>query len=338
MKQSSISVVIPNYNHGEYIGKQLNLLTSQSIPPLEVIVVDDASTDDSARIIEEYARAHPLVRLIRHERNMGVNAALTTGLAACRGDFYYAGAADDLVAPGFIESIEEMIARFPQAGVYFGMYRAVDPEDREIGIKNISRWHEETYATPDVFLNDCLEAEHCSNSLSPSTVYRKQFIAEVGGYRAELGHWADTFMTRAIALKYGAGYTPQVLATMRWMPHGFSGSQARNVRLMLDIVGRAAWLMRSPEFRDRFPEAHVARWEKEYRDYVIWSYLWREHEQIVRARNTLQSVDSDRGTSSNGIFGRPWRLWARLVFAYHWRRLQAYAPDLSCYSGAVGST
>jgi glycosyltransferase involved in cell wall biosynthesis len=332
MKQSSISVVIPNYNHGEYIGAQLDALTAQSVLPLEVIVVEDASTDDSARILEEYARLHPLVRLIRHDRNQGVNAALTTGLEACRGELYYAGAADDLVEPGFIESIDRMTERFPQAGIYFGMYRAVDPEEREIGVKNISRWHEEMYATPEVFLKECLELEHCTNSLSPSTVYRKRYIEEIGGYRPELGHWADTFITRAIGLKYGAGYTPEVLATMRWMPHGFSSSQARNVRLMLDIVARAAWLMRSPEFRDRFPAAHVAGWEKAYRDYVIWTHLWRQHEPVVRVRNQLQPAGPDGENGGSGLLKYPLRCWARLVFSYHWRRLQAYVPDLSCYS------
>ena len=64
------------------------------------------------------------------------------------------------------------------------------------------RWNEEMFATPERFLNEHLEVEHCCNSWSPATVYRKQYIEEMGGYRKELGHWADTFMLRAIGLKY----------------------------------------------------------------------------------------------------------------------------------------
>jgi glycosyltransferase involved in cell wall biosynthesis len=328
MKPSSISVVIPNYNHGQYILKQLDALASQSVPPLEVIVVDDASTDDSVRIVEDYARNQPLVRLIRHERNRGVNAALTTGLAACRGEFYYGGAADDAVAPGFIERTERMIERFPQAGIYVGMYRAVDPEDREIRIERVLRWDEERYAPPEVFLSEYLEVQECSHSLSPATVYRKRCVEEAGGYRAELGSWADTFMLRAIALKYGAGYTPHVQATMRRMPEGFSGSQARDVRLMLDIVARAAWLMRLPEFRDRFPEPHVARWEKAYRDYVFWGDLWASHESLLAA---TQPGHNGEKPAWRRLIGWPRRLQARLVISRALRQFRAYVPDLSCY-------
>jgi glycosyltransferase involved in cell wall biosynthesis len=311
---------------------QLDALTSQSVPPLEVIVVDDASTDDSARIVDDYGRNQPLVRLIRHEQNRGVNAALTTGLAACRGEFYYGAAADDVVAPGFIERTERMIERFPQAGIYFGMYRAVDPEDREICIERVSRWDEERIASPAVFLTEYLEAQHCSYSLSPSTVYRKRYVEEIGGYRAELGSWADTFMLRAIALKYGAGYTPHVQATMRRMPEGFSGSQARDVRLMLDIVARAAWLMRSPEFRDRFPESHVARWENDYRDYVFWGQLWARHESLMAA---IQPRRNGAHPGWRRLMDMPRRLRARLVFSRALRQFRAYVPDLSCYEATA---
>ena len=103
------------------------------------------------------------------------------------------------MAPGFIENVERMIERFPQAGIYFGMYEAVGDNDQRICIERVSPWHEERYASPEAFLNEYLEAAHSSNSLSPATVYRKALIKEIGGYRSELGHWSDTFLLRAIA-------------------------------------------------------------------------------------------------------------------------------------------
>jgi hypothetical protein len=100
-----------------------------------------------------------------------------------------------------------MIERFPQAGIYFGMYRAIEDDGQQVCIEKASRWNEELYAMPEEFLTEFLDAEHSSFSYSPATVYRKRCIEEVGGYRKELGHWCDTFMLRAIGLKYGAGYT-----------------------------------------------------------------------------------------------------------------------------------
>jgi glycosyltransferase involved in cell wall biosynthesis len=334
MPSSSVSVIIPNYNHAQYIHGQLNALTSQRILPLEVLVIDDASTDDSVQVIGEFARKHPVIRLLRNERNLGVVATLNRGLNEARGEHWYGGAADDFVAPDFIANIQHLIDRFPQAGIYFGAYRALDGDDREICIEKPRRWNEELFATPERFLNEYLEVEHCTNSLAPATVYRKRYLQDLGGFRPELGHWCDTFLIRSIALKYGAAFTPQILATMRRLDQGYSQSQGRNVKLMLDIVGRAAWLMRSPELRDRFPADHVARWEKGYRDYVIGSYIYSLQTAASAARNGAGPAETASGERQAGPLDWPGRVWARAMRSYRWRKLSAYVSDVSCYTKA----
>ena len=123
MQASSISVIIPNYNHSRYIVGQLDALAAQTLPPLEVIVVDDASTDDSVEVVERFAQRHPIVRLLRNERNLGVVATLNRGLKEARGELVYFGAADDLVAPCLIESAQSLSERYPQAGIYFEKFR-----------------------------------------------------------------------------------------------------------------------------------------------------------------------------------------------------------------------
>jgi glycosyltransferase involved in cell wall biosynthesis len=324
MRASSISVVIPNYNHSQYIVGQLAALAAQTLPPLEVVVIDDASTDNSVEVVEHFAQSHPNVRLLRNERNLGVVATMNRGLKEARGELFYGCAADDLVAPCLIESVQSMSERYPQAGIYFGMYRGVNANDQELYINRCSRWDEETFAPPERFLNEYLEVEHCTHTLAPATTYRKSYVEEVGGFRPELGHTCDAFVMRAIGLKYGVAYTPKILASWRHFPESYSESSVRDFRRMLDIVARTAWLMRSPEFRRRFPESYVTRWEKALREYVIWKQLSSAHEPLIRAVSGLPP----EGRS----FPWPRRLWARLVLSYHRRRMRAYAPDLSCYS------
>jgi glycosyltransferase involved in cell wall biosynthesis len=319
-----------------------------------VIVVDDASTDESVEVIGRFAKDDPIVRLIRNERNLGVNMTVMRGLKECRGEYFTSVAADDVVTPGCLERIMRLIDRFPEAGIYFGQHRAVWPlEDGDYTegyFYNPAGWTEERYATPESFLHDHLEVEYPGHSASPTTVYRKRCFEEVGGYRSELGYWSDSFALRAIGLKYGACYTPAVQSLIYLSRDSYSMSSFLNTRLRLDIVGRAAWLMRSPEFRDRFPEPYVARWEKISRDEIINNHLQSIREinylKLIRGsilpradkslaaapgRNSMAAVPK-RNAVSEWLKSRARGALSRTMIAYHQLRLRAYAPDLSCYS------
>ncbi len=110
------SVVIPNFNHSRYLEAALNAHLGQSVPPLEIIVVDDASSDESVAIVERLAMEHPRLRLIRLASNGGVNAAINRGLREARGDYVKISAADDVVAATLAARSLEILARHPTAG------------------------------------------------------------------------------------------------------------------------------------------------------------------------------------------------------------------------------
>src|SRR5581483_7557387 len=112
-----VSVVVPNYNHGKYLARCLTALLEQSVPPLEIIVIDDASTDDSVQVAGEFVRRHPIVRLHRNERNQGVIYNANLGLQLIRGDYVLFAAADDEVLPGFMEKSADLLRQHPQAAL-----------------------------------------------------------------------------------------------------------------------------------------------------------------------------------------------------------------------------
>jgi glycosyltransferase involved in cell wall biosynthesis len=92
----TVSVVIPCFNAGKFIGETLESVYRQIWQDIEIIVVDDGSTDDSAAVIERMAR--PTLRLFR-QANRGQTAALNAGLAHATGAFVQYLDADDLIGP-----------------------------------------------------------------------------------------------------------------------------------------------------------------------------------------------------------------------------------------------
>ena len=95
----SISIVINNYNYGRFLGEAIRSALEQSIAALEVIVVDDGSTDNSHDVIESFgSRIHPIYQL-----NGGQAAAFNSGIRAAKGDWVWLLDADDVLKPNALE-------------------------------------------------------------------------------------------------------------------------------------------------------------------------------------------------------------------------------------------
>ena len=113
---SVVSVVIPAYNRAEAIGTALDAALAQTVTDLEVIVVDDASTDATVEIAQSYA--DPRVRVVRHDTNRGGNAARRTGIAAGTSRFIAFLDSDDSWEP---TKLERQLRRLEEAGDDYGL-------------------------------------------------------------------------------------------------------------------------------------------------------------------------------------------------------------------------
>ena len=99
-----ISIIVPIYNTGKYLEPCLDSIISQTYQNLEIILVDDGSTDDSPNIIKEYAKKDKRIVSIRQD-NQGQSAARNTGLLKATGDFISFIDSDDCIKPTFIEDL-----------------------------------------------------------------------------------------------------------------------------------------------------------------------------------------------------------------------------------------
>ena len=106
MDQIAVSVIIPVYNGEAYLRQCLDSVRAQTLENIEIICVDDLSTDSSQQILEEYQATDPRFRLLRHAENQGVSAARNSGLAITQGEYVIFWDCDDFFEPNALELLE----------------------------------------------------------------------------------------------------------------------------------------------------------------------------------------------------------------------------------------
>src|SRR5438445_4853881 len=100
----SISVVVPSYNHARFVEKCLRSIMKQTLPPRELIVIDDGSTDDSPRVIEHTLKDCPFPCELIARSNRGLSATLNEGSKITHGHYFAYLGSDDLWLPLFLEA------------------------------------------------------------------------------------------------------------------------------------------------------------------------------------------------------------------------------------------
>lgn len=100
-----ISVIIPVYNVGEYLPRCLDSVISQTYADLEIICVNDCSSDKSSIVLNEYAKKDLRIKVINREKNGGLSAARNSGINAAKGDYLYFIDSDDWIDKDYIEKM-----------------------------------------------------------------------------------------------------------------------------------------------------------------------------------------------------------------------------------------
>jgi glycosyltransferase involved in cell wall biosynthesis len=258
---ATLSAIVPNYNHGRYIGRAIEALLSQERVPDEIIIVDDASTDDSLTIIQALAAKSPRIIVVSQPVNMGTNAALRAGLARATGRYLVLAGADDWVLPGFCELGMRMLAMHPDAGLFCGDTVLVDgATGRTIGYRPPAR---PLYRAGAVSTTDCQRLlSRMDNFIhTGGTIFRRDAIAAAGGLDDRLGAFADGYLTRKIALTFGFCYAPQFVACWRVFVTGVSRTTALDPTMARDALALyPARIAADKAFPDWYADAFRNRW------------------------------------------------------------------------------
>ena len=128
------SVVIPVYNVEPYIDKCLNSVFGQNQQEIEIIIVDDGSTDGSMDLVREYMKEKHNIKIIQQE-NRGLGAARNTGLKNAIGKYIYFLDSDDLISPDTLETCFQCAEKDNLQVVFFDAFPFLDGQDNGGGIQ-----------------------------------------------------------------------------------------------------------------------------------------------------------------------------------------------------------
>lgn len=123
-----VSVFVPAYNAGRFLRRTLESVLAQSHRRLEVVVLDDASTDDTAAVAHSFA--DPRLRYVRNETNLGQFRTMSRAVELTRGGFIAIYHSDDVYEPDIVRREVEFLQAHPQAGAVFAQDNIIDEQER----------------------------------------------------------------------------------------------------------------------------------------------------------------------------------------------------------------
>jgi glycosyltransferase involved in cell wall biosynthesis len=125
MTNPKISIIVPLYNTERYLQRCFDSLVNQTLKEIEIILVNDGSTDNSSKICDEYAKRDRRIKVI-HKENGGVSSARNTGMELASGEFLAFVDSDDYVTKEYIGRMLEYYKIYPDADiVIFGQARVI---------------------------------------------------------------------------------------------------------------------------------------------------------------------------------------------------------------------
>ena len=133
MNCPKVSVIVPNYNHAPYLSQRIESILGQTYNDLELLILDDASTDNSQQILTRYYD-RPQVRVLVNNTNSGsAFAQWNRGIALAMGEYVWIAESDDSADPQFLERLVPLLDEAPNLGLAYCQSRLINGDGDEIG-------------------------------------------------------------------------------------------------------------------------------------------------------------------------------------------------------------
>lgn len=243
-----ISTLVTSFRKPATLCRSIQSVAAQSHPPVEIIVLEDASGDESASLVRSLLPSFPTLRLFEYAEKSSdwMTALLKHGVSLTRGDFVHFPGADDWLCPGFYEAC----ARSHSAGVILGNTIAVNAANQPI-----SQAHQ--LLTPGLHQQDAeLRAWLSGNNTPGGTACLLSrevatWLRDTGADR--LGPWFDSVCYPAACWPFGLWYLPETFGMFTSIDTNYGGAKRPAAQRARERPGAEAWFA-EPEVRGRLPE------------------------------------------------------------------------------------
>lgn len=229
--QPLVSIVIPCYNHGNFVQDSIQSVIDQTYQNIELIIIDDGSKDDSIAKIQELVSKceERFTRFeFRYRPNKGLCATLNESLGFCRGDFFSVLASDDLIVKEKIEIQVAYLQKNPKSGGVFGNVQLIN-NDKYIPIENKKTSQVKKHNFEDVI-------NHNFNLWAPTQLVRLGLVTQVNGFNESV-ILEDWYMWLKITeLGYSLDSMEEAFAFYRRHDSNMSGQIDRMHKGRLDII------------------------------------------------------------------------------------------------------
>jgi hypothetical protein len=241
-----VTIVIPTHNYACYVGQAIRSALEQGYRPIEIVVVDDGSTDDTPAVLREFEGAIRVVRL----EGLGVSAARNAGLAHARGEYVVLLDADDLLVPGGVAAQVAQFDHRPDIDAVLGEWYTYD-----VQCGTISRSH--SSLKDDDVLSHLLRTNIVA---TPSAIMlRRAAVGALGGFDTSFSFTADWEMWLRLA-KQGCRFARVSAPVATYRIHGpsMTSNLDRAIRDMTALLDRCfndpalSEAMRAVEPQSRF--------------------------------------------------------------------------------------
>ncbi len=273
-KQPLVSVIIPTYNTGRFIGQAIDSVLAQSYPNYEIIVVDDGSTDDTSSRLEPYRDKISY----HYQPNQGVSAARNTGLSLAQGELVLFLDADDYIMPDKLARQSACFDRKAKIGIVHSGWWLVDQAGRTLA--EVKPWQN----APQLNLESWLFWK----PLYPAAMlFRRVWLERVGGFEPGLAHAEDVDLALRLAQAgCQAKWLKEPTAYYRQHDRNTIHNSLRQAQSILYVLDKF--------FTNSDLPAKIRRREAEIRYYTILWHSWQGRdipEMAAYLSQALQYVD-----------------------------------------------